>query len=213
MELLFFLVLLIAIVGTGVLFRMYPYFPKESREGFGNPAISPNFPKCIQRNIDAQVLLSIFPTCGDPAKAPSDDATDREELKLILTKLTCLDSDVTNSGVTGYRSMSLPFNTNHDIEPLGNFVGRCLNNGTREQDLTLLMDKYEKRGKMLINQISKRTGMNSKTPQEHYEAVLRVTSNVLNTGCLAKRSGLDIPSGPRDPGYTVPFSVEKLANY
>lgn len=212
MEFLFFILLLIAIVGAGVLFKMYPYFPK-TKEGFGNPAISPDFPKCIQRNLDAQILLSIFPTCSDPTKAPSDDAIDREELKLILMKLTCLDSDVINSGVTGYRSMSLPFNTQHDIEPLGNFVGRCLNNGTNEQDLLLLMEKYEKRGKMLINQISNRSGMVSKIPQEHFEAVLRVTAAVLKTGCLAVHSSMDTPSGPRDPGYTIPFSVEKLAQY
>jgi hypothetical protein len=213
MESLFLILLLILIVGTGVLFRLYPYFPKGSREGFANPATSPNFPKCIQRNVDAQVLLSIFPTCGDPSNAPSEDATDREELKLILMKLTCLDSDVTNNGVSGYRSMSLQFNTNHDIEPLGNFVGRCLNNGTKEDDITLLIDKYETRGKTLIQQIAKRNGLDTKIPQEHFTAVIRTVGAVLRTGCLAKRSSLDIPYGPRDPGYTIPFSVEKLAKY
>jgi len=213
MEYLFFLVLLISIVGMGVLFRMYPYFPKGSKEGFANPAISPNFPKCIQRNVDAQILLSIFPCCDDPSKAPTDDATDREELKLILTKLTCLDSDVTNNGVTGYRSMSLQFNTNHDFEPLGNFVGRCLNNGTREKDLTLVMDKYDTRGKTLINQISKRNGIDVKIPLEHFDSVIKTVGAVLRNKCLAKHSSLDTPYGPRDPGYQIPFSVEKLATF
>jgi hypothetical protein len=215
MDDLYFLVILILIVGVGVFFRMYPYFPKEQirKEGFANPRISPNFPQCIQRNLDAQLLLNIFPTCADPSKSPTDDSTEREELKLILTKLTCLDSDVTNAGVTGYRSMSLQFNTYHDSEPLGNFVGRCLNNGTNEQDITTLIQKYEMRGSQLINQISKRIGMDSKIPQEHYNSLLKVVSNVLRTGCLAKRESLDIPKGVRDPGYSMPFSVEKLAQY
>jgi hypothetical protein len=109
--------------------------------------------------------------------------------------------------------MSLQFNTNHDIEPLGNFVGRCLNNGTKEQDIISLMQKYETRGATLINKIAKKNGIDVKMPQEHFGAIIKLVTNVLRSGCLAKRSSLDIPHGPRDPGYSTPFSVEKLAPY
>ena len=76
--------------------------------------------------------MSLFKPCPDVL--PSEDATDRVELALILNKLTCLDADVSNNGVDGYNTLKLPYNTSHDAEPLTNFVGRCLNNGTRSRD-------------------------------------------------------------------------------
>jgi hypothetical protein len=204
------------IVGLGVFFKMYPKFPvseKRRIEKFSSPATAPFNPKCTQRNADAQVLLRLFPTCADESNAPTEDATDRAELTLILNKLTCLDADVNNSGVQGYNTLSLPYNTSHDHEPLTNFVGRCLNNGTRERDLGLVIEKYENRGNTLINQICKRLGMDGKTALEHYASVIKTTLRALKTNCLAHRSSLDKPFGPRDPGYSMPYSVGKLSPY
>lgn len=213
---LVYLVLITMIVGLGVFFKMYPKFPlseKRTLEKFSSPATAPFNPKCTQRNADAQVLLRLFPTCTDESNAPTDDATDRAELTLILNKLTCLDADVNNSGVQGYNTLSLPYNTSHDQEPLTNFVGRCLNNGTQQRDIELVIEKYESRGKKLINQICKRIGMDSKTAHEHYGEVIKTILRTLNTNCLAHRSSLDTPFGPRDPGYSTPYSVGKLAPY
>ena len=216
MDPLIYLVLLILIIGIGILYKMYPVFPpseKKVKEHFSSPATAPFNPSCVQRNVDAQVILRLFPPCADESKAPTEDATDRAELSLMLNKLTCLDADATNAGVGGYNTLSLPYNTSHDTEPLTNFVGRCLNNGVKQRDLDIIIDKYDKRGKTLIKQIANRTGIDPKMAHEHYEAVIKTTFNSLKTGCLAKRSSLDTPFGPRDPGYSTPFSVERLSPF
>jgi hypothetical protein len=138
---------------------------------------------------------------------------DREELNLILKKLTCLDADATNSGVGGYNTLKLPYNTSHDAEPLSNFVGRCLNNGTKQRDIDIMIDKYDKRGKELIRNISSRIGMDSKEAQGNYNSLITNTLRILSTNCLAMRSSLDTPYGPRDPGFSTPYSVERLAPF
>ena len=214
MESYILLLAVIVIVGLGLVFKMYAIFPpSEKREGFSSPAISPKDPKCIHRNVDAQVLMRIFPTCDDETKSSTEDSADRSEFALILNKLTCLDADATNAGVGGYNTFNLPYKTSHDAEPLINFVGRCLNNGTKKRDIEIVIDKYDTRGKTLINQISSRLGMDAKAAHENYNAVITTTMNTLNNSCLAKRSSLDTPYGPRDPGYSTPYSVDRLAPF
>lgn len=216
MLLLGYLALIVLIVAAGIFYHVYPRMPPRSRnryEGFASPAVAPAEPKCINRNADAQTILRILPPCGDPYNSPTEDATDRAELALILQKLTCLDADVANNGVAGYNTLALQYNTSHDAEPLTNFVGRCLNNGTQSRDLEIVIDKYDKRGKTLIAQITNRTGMDPAALYENYAAVIRTTMKTLTDNCLAPQSHLDVPFGPRDPGYSTPFSVSQLAPY
>jgi hypothetical protein len=215
MEVLVYLALIVLIVSIGIFYRFYPRMPayRNRYEGFSSPAVAPAEPKCLQRNLDALTILRILPPCGDPHNTPTEDATDREELALILQKLTCLESDVANNGVSGYNTLALPYNTSHDAEPLPNFVGRCLNNGTRSRDLEIVIEKYDKRGKTLIHQITKRNGMDAGALLDNYEAVVRTTMKTLVDNCLAKQSNLDRPYGPRDPGFAVPYAVERLASY
>jgi len=210
-----FLFGIVLVVAVGIYFKMYPRFPPSERriENFANPAVAPNQPSCVQRSADALVLLGLFKPCPDQRNAPTEDAVDRVELQLILNKLTCLDADVSNNGVDGYNTLKLPFNTTHDTEPLTNFVGRCLNNGTRSRDLEVIMDRYERRGTTLIKNLCLRKGIDSKAPLDHYAEVTKNTMNSLTTNCLAKHSSLDTPFGPRDPGFSVPFSVSTLSPY
>lgn len=193
---------------------MYPQLPPV-RERFSSPAVAPEMPTCVKRSADAQALLALLPAnrCGDDYHSPSEDDIDRIELRLILNKLTCLDSDVVNSGVAGYNTLYLKFNTSHDTEPLTNFVGRCLNGGARTRDIELIMDKYEKRGIELISRITKKEGSNPETAFKYFKSVISTTMQSLTFNCKMSRAQLDRPAGVRDPGYSTPFSVEKLAPF
>lgn len=221
MKSVIYLIVIIAIVSMGLYFKMYPVFPMMEKttirynttENFSSPAVSPSEPSCVKRNVDAQILLRMFPICDSQYKSPSEDALDRIELKLILNKLTCLDADVSNSGVAGYNTLHLPYNTSHDTEPLTNFVGRCLNNGARMRDIDLIIDKYEKRGLELILLIATRMDTEPRAAYSHYRAVIVTTLKALKANCLMPHSQLDRPPGPRDPGYSTPFSVEVLAPF
>lgn len=209
MQALLYIVTIIAIVALGYAFKMYPQLPPV-REHFSSPAIAPEMPTCVKRSADAQALLALLPVHNC---APSEDDTDRKELRLMLNKLTCLDSDVVNSGVSGYNTMYLKYNTSHDTEPLTNFVGRCLNGGARTRDIDLIMDKYESRGIQLIARISKKEGSNPEVAFKHFNAVIGTTARSLTYNCRMSRAQLDRPVGVRDPGYTTPFSVERLAPF
>jgi hypothetical protein len=215
LSLLFLLpILIIAIFSVVVLFGLQKTgCRKRNVEHFSSPAVSPNEPSCVNRNADAQAILAMFPQCRNDNESPSEDATDRIELKLILNKLTCLDADVSNNGVSGFNTLYLPYNTSHDTEPITNFVGRCLNGGARTRDIDLIMTKYENRGLELIKSISKGLQIDPTKPYKHYKAVISVTYNALVNACKMDRTSLDRPVGVRDPGYSIAFSTEKLAPF
>jgi len=213
-----YILLIISVVLLGIYFNKYPRFPimerkRITRENFSSAATAPGEPTCVKRNIDAQALLQMFPQCADDYNSPSEDALNRIELKLIVNKLTCLDADVNNTGIPGYNTMYLPYNTSHDTEPLTNFIGRCLNNGARERDIDLIMTKYESRGIDLITQIAKNMKMDAKEAYNRYRLLLNTTYNVLANNCLKRQNYLDRPIGPRDPGYQMPHSIAVLAPF
>ena len=212
---LYFLIL-VAILGIGLYIKNQSNFPRvrDMRlpiEYFSSPAVAPTEPTCLNRSLDAQILARMFKKCDDEYNSPTEDSLDRTEFLLILQKLTCLDADVQNNGVGGYNTLNLPFNTSHDTEPLTNFVGRCLNNATRPRDLAIIIDKYESRGKRLIKQMSNRIGMDERDAFINFENIIRITMQSMKNKCLGRHSSLDIPYGPRDPGYFTPFSIERLA--
>ena len=221
MNMLIYIIAIVALVSMGIAFKMYPIFPIMEKttkkynflENYSSPSVSPNDPTCVRRSADAQALLAMFPQCENDFNSPSEDAMNRIELKLILNKLTCIDADVANSGISGYNTLNLKYNTSHDTEPITNFIGRCLNGGTRTRDIDLIMAKYETRGNDLIAKISSFKHTDPKTAYNHFKAVIKTTYNSLITNCTITRASLDIPAGVRDPGYTVPFSIETLAPF
>jgi hypothetical protein len=212
-----FLVLgvLIFMVAAGVYLKMYPQMPRSfsGYENFANPAVAPEEPNCIRRSLDAQALASLFKQCSDQRNAPTEDDMDRAELNLILQKLTCLDADVSNNGTNGYNTLKLQYNTSHDAEPLQNFVGRCLNNGTRSRDLEIMIDLYERRGNTIVKQLCSRAKIDAKEPLERYAEVIKTTMKTLTLNCLMKHTSLDRPYGVRDPGFSSSYMVDKLAPY
>lgn len=109
--------------------------------------------------------------------------------------------------------MYLKYNTSHDTEPLTNFVGRCLNGGARTRDIDIIMEKYESRGNQLIARITKKEGSDPALPFKYFKAVIGTTAHSLTHNCRMNRVQLDRPTGVRDPGYMMPFSVDKLAPF
>ena len=200
----FFIVLAIAI---------FLYFrPNFIREGFATIALDDaTMPKCFLRDTEAQRLISMFqnvrkmPTASEPAMALA-------ELTLILQKALCIDADVTGSGAGPYSTYQLPFATAHDIEPAASFVGRCLRNAIRSRDIEVAMDKFERRGAELINTLCT-SKENLATAQDMFHNIMvRATRNISEI-CLKPQAQMDVPAGPRDPGYFTPESVDSLRPY
>jgi hypothetical protein len=160
-------------------------------------------PRCFTRDADAQNILSML------RDTQQKDAF--AELSLILQKLLCIDADVTGAGVGGYQSFQLPFVTQHDLEPPASFVGRCLKGAVRSRDLEIMIDKLESRGNTLIHSISPADRRAASLTKFH--GVVVRASRSIGKACMNNGIGLDRPSGPRDPGYSIPAGLEEQGPY
>ena len=181
-----------------VFLYVYPGFLKKY-EGFSTTAIDPVYqPKCFARDAEAQRLLAEL-VAALPRTPEGVQWLD--ELRLILTKFLCIDADITGSGSGVYTTMDLQFSTFHDMEPVANFVGRCLNRSLKERDISLTMKKLETRGSELLMGLTKI----EKSQRELWVASLHNiamrTSQAIHRVCLMPVASLDRPAGPRDPGF------------
>jgi hypothetical protein len=194
-----------------VLLYVYPNFLKEI-EGFSTIAVDPVYsPKCFARDAEAQRLLAEVVN-AQPSTPEGIQWVD--EFRLILTKLLCIDADITGSGSGVYSTVDLQFNTFHDMEPVANFVGRCLNRSLKERDIKLTLEKLETRGAELLKGY---TGVD-KTQRDLWVASLHNiatrTSQAIHRICLTPMASLDRPAGPRDPGfYDTAKGLSKPAPY
>ena len=179
-----------------------------SKEGFSTVAVDRDLmPRCFTRDADAQaILLALRET-----KATNPDAFG--ELNLILQKMLCVDADVTGAGVGGYQSFQLPFVTQHDLEPAASFVGRCLKGAVRSRDLELTFDKWEKRGAVLIQTLAAANEAVRSECQTRFHSVAKRAARNIGQAWTNQRVSMDIPAGPRDPGYTVPSGLEQQGAY
>jgi len=181
-----------------ILLYVYPRFLKDV-EGFSTIAVDPVYsPKCFARDAEAQRLLA---EVVNAIPRTSEGVQWVDEFRLILTKLLCIDADITGSGSGVYSTMDLQFNTFHDMEPVANFVGRCLNRSLKERDITLTLEKLETRGAELL----KGTPGVDKSQRDMWVASLHNiamrTSQAIHKVCLMPVASLDRPAGVRDPGY------------
>jgi len=168
------------------------------REGFANPiTVDPHLaPACTARSSGAQHILSSISRLPD-----SDEGA--TELRLLLSKLCCIEADVSTAGAGVYRTLNLQFRTSHDMEPPTALVGRCLRNAMRPRDIALIMDKYEKRGKDLI-----RSRCPSTDNLAAFDQVIASTRLAMTTFCLAEQPSMDKPAGARDPGFWAPEDTD-----
>jgi hypothetical protein len=180
------------------LLYLYPGFLGQ-REGFTTIAVDPTYhPKCFARDAEAQRLLA--EVVNSVPNTP-EGIQWVDEFRLILTKLLCIDADITGSGSGVYSTMSLQFNTFHDMEPVANFVGRCLNRSLRERDVSLTLKKLETRGSELIMGTP---GVDKAQKQLWVGALHNIatrTSQAIHKVCLVPAANMDRPAGVRDPGY------------
>lgn len=194
---LFFVAFLIACL-------YFVYLQEEVREGFATHAIdADSMPRCFLRDTAAQGLVQRL--------APFVDREEYKELLHILQKVLCIESDVSGAGIGGFATARLEFATAHDIEPVGNFVGRCLRGAVRQRDIDIAFDKYRSRGAELITELCGEAGA-AKEVEVFLEIVQRVAGAVA-TSCARKTASLDTPAGPRDPGYYEPGAVEFLSKF
>jgi hypothetical protein len=209
----FALVGLVIILAFLYLFPRYLAYGPAKTEGFSTIALNDSdFPSCLARDYDAQTLLSNL-KIATKGHGDSDEATMAyKELSLIVQKLLCMDADITSMGAGVYASLRLPFNTQHDMEQVGTFVGRCLKNAVKARDIDLTLGKLQDRGTVLIAALY----TNSQSKAEAvtlFDGVVKRTKANITKVCLKEHASMDIPAGMRDPGYYIPEDLATLGPY
>jgi len=193
------------ILGCVFLYAAYTnkHFPKI--EGFTTIALDDQtLPKCFLRDAEAQSLIKDLST--------SMNRSAFEELRLIVQKVLCIDADITGAGAGIYSTYQLPFATAHDIEPAASFVNRCVKHAARSRDVEMVIDKFEGRGAQLITSLVSDPAKKKQAMNQFHNILSRAASKITKN-CLAEKSALDVPAGPRDPGYFVPGFVEEQGPY
>ena len=208
------LLVLLVVVVVSFFYYVNPRILTQSEsEGFTTVAIEANeFPKCVARSADAQQLLAHLNAAIQGHPPASQAAMAFQELKLIVQKATCMDADITGQGMGPYTTYALPYNTQHDIEPVASFVGRCMRNAVRSQDIEVLYDKLQTRGNELIQELC-----NTKESRQYafdlLQKVLATSAKNVATNCLKPQPVMDIPPGVRDPGYYMPPELTRMSEY
>jgi len=189
----------VAIIGL-VLWKRQP----RVSEGFATIALDDAMPRCFTRDADAQSLMANFQGLKTAAPA-SNAAMAYEELKLILTKVLCMDADITGMGMGPYSTYQLPYATAHDIEPVASFVSRCIKGAVRERDLEMVMSTFYDRGLTLINAMCFDEKSKQWANNKFHTIITRATRNI-SQNAFKEKATLDRPAGARDPGYSQPHT-------
>ena len=197
-------VLAILVVLALVLIHWRPELMNGMTEGFAVAAVdTARMPACVERSDAAQRLLARF-------AATPETNTDAEELRLLVSKLCCLEADIATPAAGVYRTMPLQFRTSHDMEPASSFVGRCLRNAVQQRDIDLVIEKFEKRGAELLDVV---LGGDCSDARGEFAEVVARTRLAMGAFCLRPQPQMDRPIGARDMGFWEPRNVGDLAIY
>ena len=179
------------------------------KEHFAIRAVDLNLmPVCISRSTDAQSLLSRF-----------QDLTtaDAAEMRLLVSKLCCMETDIASPSAGVYRTMNLQFRTSEDMEPPATIVGRCLRNAVNKRDIELMMEKFTYRGHELIKGLCSGSGsssaMDEKAATAEFDKVVAHLRFAMVSFCLKEQPHMDRPLGARDMGFWEPENVADLSQY
>ena len=177
----------------------------HGREGFsGAHAVNPRrMPECVSRSTDAQSLLARI------AEYPETDEA-AAELRLLVSKLCCMEADIMAPSAGVYRTINMQFRTSEDMEPPATIVGRCLRNAVNKRDIELIIEKYKWRGAYLIKKLCT-DDLNE--AQAEFDKVVAHLQFAMMSFCLMKQPSMDKPVGARDMGFWEPEDVADLSQY
>lgn len=177
--------------------------PGFSVEHFAVASVDPaRVPACVERSTDAQSLLARFASLP-----PTDEGA--AELRLLVSKLCCMEADIVAPSAGTYRTMPLQFRTSHDLEPPSTTVGRCLNRTLPQRDIDLALEKYQSRGNTLLASV---LGGDCGDAKREFAAVVDHLRRAFGT-CQGTQPSMDHPIGVRDMGFWEARNVANLSAY
>jgi hypothetical protein len=139
------LILLTVLVGIVIFSVTYKH---KLLEGFDSGNANQTGPANWDASTNSQ-LSNFYPNCNYLTASDANMAF--RELSVLVDKIDAISSDISTSG---HKSVSIPYNTNQDLEPAAYLVGRCQRKVIRERDINLQIDQYQRRGEQLIQELN-----------------------------------------------------------
>ena len=196
--------------GFGFGFGLDPYPTAVTTEGFTTVSIHPTLsPQCVSRSTDAQKLLARVASASSGTGTEGTSA-EADELRLLVSKLCCMEADIAAPSAGVYRTMGLQFRTSQDMEPPSTIVGRCLRNAVNSRDIDLIIEKYKQRGHVLLKKLQL---PNTNSAIEEFDNVVTRLQFAMTSFCLKPSPSMDHPIGARDMGFWEPEDVADLSQY
>jgi hypothetical protein len=170
-------------------------------EGFAVAAVDPRLmPACVERSTDAQAVIH---------RIADQDSDAAAEFRLLVSKMCCMEADITGASPGVYRTTPLQFRTSHDMEPASALVARCLANAIPVRDVDLIIEKFTKRGHELLDNLTS----GCPDAQREFDAVVARLRRALEVSCRQVQPSMDHPLGARDMGFWEPEKVAGLSQY
>ena len=170
--------------------------PTPYLEGFAGPVNGVSEITCGSKSIEATRIYSIISAKSSTTETAADDLL---ELKQLLGKLACVKQDLLAPGSLVNASKNAQYITSQDIEPASETVARCFAKTVPKRDLEISLDKWTKRGDMLIRRLC--TSYNLDTEEKDVRALFSQlvadVTDILMTTCLKGPVTIGGEDGPR----------------
>ena len=195
------LILLTVLVGIVIFSVTYKH---KLLEGFDSGNANETGPANWNSSPNSQ-LGNFYPNCNYLTASDANMAF--RELGILVDKIDAISSDISTSGL---KSVSVPYNTNQDLEPAAYLVGRCQRKVIRERDINLQMDQFQRRGEQLIQELNNYYPGRGVAATHFLEQKISALKSLMMNKCLKEQPQLDIPGSPRDPAYYESEELEEL---
>jgi hypothetical protein len=185
------------------------YMEGTTVEGYGGASHGAGSPSCLRSSAESAQLVDMF-VDKNPRFEEGPDAL--RELTILMGKLACFKKDLVSPSYIVSATRNQPYTTAHDIEPIAETTGRCFSKTISPRDLTISLDKWNKRGESLVKKLCTAYSLGQKEVEQAqglFRYVIRDVSDVARGACLQGEPMIAGKPGPRDAHpYEKPGDVE-----
>lgn len=146
-----------------------------------------------------------------------DGPDDLRELKLILSKISCMKRDLLGNAKVVQATRYQPFSTSHDLEPVAETTARCFSRTIPQRDLSLSLDKWGSRGTFLIKRLCTAENLSDAEEKEALrlfgDAMADLSDVAVNECCNSGQVVIGGEAGPRMIGGFTPAATQALREY
>jgi hypothetical protein len=169
---------------------------------------------CGRVSSEAEELYSFF--LSKKNTLTENDSTDLNDLKNLLSKLTCLKSDLMSPGKTIMAVKELGFSTHMDIQPVADLTGRCFNKTIPEREISIQFQKWRDYGFELIRRLCTSKSITEsevKNAEQLFITVWKDVESVATSECIGKPPGDLYKTDRHGPSANVPEQLKDLREY